>query len=259
MFTSMLLSLAACAPGPNAETMIEELRVVAAVASPPELPPDGATTMVFHVADPLLESPEVLLWSPQLGQLWLPELTAEGTVSVEVAPDEVLAASASDVPAPVAIWALACAPGLCEVIDRARAEEPGTSLSAELMAELQDPSALLDALPMIGVSLAAKRFYVSTRPEAERASNPVLSSIGAVPGAEADALELRFDVSATTEVELWGFATAGGFGRPFVTAAAGVSSLAYYPATTSDGEVFVVAVQADGGGAVWRGRAAELR
>lgn len=259
MFAPILFALVACTPGPNPETMIEELRLVAAVAAPPEVPPDGATELVFHVADPLAEAPEVLVWAPQLGRTWLPVLSADGTVAVRVAPDAATAASATALPTPVAIWALACAPGVCDIIDRVRAMEPGTSLADEVMRELQDPSGLLDSLPMLGVSLATKRFYVSTRPESARATNPLLSSIGAVPGAEADALELRFDVSTATDVELWGFATSGGFGVPFVTAAGGMSSLAYYPATTSDGELFVVAVQADGGGAVWRGRAAELR
>ena len=56
------LFLGACM-GPNDETLVVELRVMAMVAEPPEVAPGAMTTITVHVADPLDEAPEVLFWT----------------------------------------------------------------------------------------------------------------------------------------------------------------------------------------------------
>jgi len=99
---------------------------------------------------------------------------------------------------------------------------------------------------------------VSTRSPELRATNPVVNRIDGILGTDDEAVELQFDVSSSTEVELWGVATSGGFAAPFISATTGLNTLAFYPSTTTDGEVFVVAVQPDGGSDVWRGQASEL-
>ncbi len=251
MPTFWLLALVGCMPGPNIETVIDELRIVAAVANPPEVRPDEQTTVSVHIADPLLEHPDVLVWAPELGDFWLPELGDDRTARVQLTPAESVEASAA--PVPVQLWALACAPGVCDLINRLRAAPPDSALAEEALAELADPAAVVQDLPLEGVSLATKRFFVSTRPESERAMNPVIAPIGTLDSGETDSLELQFDVQSDGPVQLWGYSTVGGFAVPFIDAPPGVASLEFFEADSS-GELFVVAVQPDGGSAVWRGQ-----
>ena len=55
--------LAGCMPGPSAETLVDELRVIAAVAEPPEVMPAETSNLEVVVADPLQNGAQVAVWA----------------------------------------------------------------------------------------------------------------------------------------------------------------------------------------------------
>ena len=58
-----ILLMFACVAGPGAETLIDDLRVVAIVAEPPEVAPGAASTLTATIADPLDQGVDLLMWT----------------------------------------------------------------------------------------------------------------------------------------------------------------------------------------------------
>ncbi len=263
----LLALLAGCMPGPNEETIIDDLRVVAAVVEPPEIAPDEAATVDLHIADPLGLNPDVLVWTctrtgpgcaerdqPLDGRSWAAPVT-DGIATVDLPTTVGQAAAASDTVLAVELWTLACEPGACDIFERWRNAVPGTGLSHDVAIELEDPGSLISDVEFEKAALAVKRVFVSSRPAEERARNPVLDALGSEPGDEEGSLTMSFSIQGDADVELWAYATSGGFASTRVPVDGGVAELDFFPGETRDGEVFVVAVQDDGGAAVWRGAA----
>lgn len=248
-----------CADGPNDETLVPELRVLAIQADPPEAAPGGQVDLNVTIADPLGTGAEVLLWHcTDLGtgcledgteHSWRLDLVEDGVSATATVP-LALAALASEEPLRATqLWALACEPGLCPQV-----EEPEAW-------DLSDPSAWLADLPMSGVSLGLNLMAISTRED--RLANPELALATAQP-LEIDAggvLNLAFDVllhSATTdEAYAFGYATAGGFElTEYAVGDDGEVSLAWYaPEEPSTAELYVVVNDGEGGVGVWTGQA----
>ena len=266
----------ACSPGPNPETLIDELRVVAAQAEPAEAAPGETLELSIWVADPDAGSGDLLVWpctnfgegcleaeasaagdgiGPQLV-----ELSADQPMSMEMEVPAVLAGIlASLEPEEVfegsLLWMLACAPGVCPVIEEVRG---GTSDWDVLGAPLD----WLGTLPMTGVSLAYLPLALSFRDPAERPINPELSpEFDQPPSALAgEASTLRFLVADIDEEGVgYGYASAGGFSNTeFAWRDGGIELDWYAPVDGVAGDVvqlWVVYRAVAGGVAVWTGEA----
>lgn len=262
--------LLGCGAGPATETLVPDLRILAIVAEPPEVAPGEQVTLGVHTMDPAGTGVEGLLWSClDLGdgclEAALPAAGAtvfspvDGVASVpRTIPSELAPLVADGVTVvPVPLWALACAPGLCPVIDAARAApEPGTAEAEALAAELADPTAWLAELPLTGVSLALTTVSVSARPVEERVTNPTLSPVADGPYTAPAGGELDLSFTVDRPLTAWGYTTLGGFG----TVSAEVEpeeplELTWYaPEEPGDGEMLIVGVPEEGGQAVWRTR-----
>lgn len=201
---------------------MDELRVMAIVAEPPEVAPGVATTVTVHIADPGDQAPEVMVWGE------------DTVVGVPVAGTFQTTLSAESGYAPV--WALACAPGLCPVM-------------AEPDPDLSDPTAIVADYPMEGVSLALGGFLVSETPVGLK--NPVvLPAFESVVVGAGDSIDLSFLVEDGETA--YGYAFAGGFDATEYPVAEGNVKLTWY-APEEAGEVELIVVVNGDGTAVWRG------
>ncbi len=212
----LLLPLAiGCVEGPMDETRVDELRVLGIRAEPPEATPGESVAITALVADPAGIGADVLLWhctdlgdgclEPEGTNTWIQALEGDEVEAITAVPEQLAVLAGEEPVRATALWALACAPGLCPQV-----EDPGAW-------DLSDPASWLVNLPMDGVSLAVSTFAVSSR--AVRAANPVLVHEGPEPvvAGPGEAVDLPFsallDAPATADTLLFGFATAGGFGE----------------------------------------------
>ncbi len=263
----MLLLLVACG-GPDEDTLIDELRVVAITAEPPEVAPGASSTLTTTVVDPTAAGADLLVWTcTNLGDGCLEAATpgmgttvgtpVDGQLVTERAAPVELAAIVGDgeTVLPVFTWALACVPGLCPILDlAAAAPAPGSADGDALAALLVDPFTMMEDLPLQGTSLALTTLSVSSR--AEPVVNPVLTpTFEAISAAPEAAATLGFDVVAGATA--YGYTTLGGFEMPAYDVVEGHVDLTWFaPADASSGdtaEFYVVVNGPDGGSALWRG------
>lgn len=269
----LLLMLVACG-GPNEETLIDELRVVAMVAEPPEVAPGESVQISVLTSVPEETETEQMTWSclpmgeacleGQGGSLenWVHqgELDAVGatTYSIDL-PVELGAFLQEEEELRVPLWTLSCAPGVCPLFAMAK-DSPDAAATgwAGLMSALADPISELALLPKEGVSLAVRTLVVSDRAPESRNQNPVLvpESLDAVSVSLEQSVELQFSLEDEGEnLQAFGYTTIGGFGTAGKEVDAGVFDLTLFgPIETSEateGRLFVVVNDGQGGTATW--------
>lgn len=267
MHALVLLALTGCG-GPNEETLVDELRVLSMIADPPEATPGATVTLDTLVVDPAGEGADVLIWSctdlgdgcvePAFGlPFWTTaQLEATGTVSLSVTVPAALAPAVTEEAVPlVGLYALACTPGTCAVVDDAL----GGNVDVDVLA---DPFGLMEELPITGTSLATRRLDVSA--SAEPHLNPVVTLLEEpVPG---ETVTLAFELAGETgdNPQAWGYATGGGFDAPSYAIEDGAVTLTWaVPAEDAESglldegggaDVWVVFNDDLGGAALWAGR-----
>lgn len=264
-FMLVPFALTACG-GPSDETLLDELRVLAMVPAQPELAPLESTTVSTRVVDPLAEGFEALVWTcTSLGEGCLEDeegrsvevvAPTDGRVDTALSVSAALSYVASPEPLPlIAVWALACQPGLCPLLDDVAS---GAEIDPALW---QDPLDWMDELPMTGVSLAFTTLYVSSRDPDERHQAPTLTGpTEALTVAPAGTLSL----SATAlgelgeEAKVWAYTEGGGFvstdERPDADGVVLFDWVA--PETAGEVPIYLLLVDGLGGSALWEGRVA---
>ena len=217
----LTLGLAACAMEGDPETTMRELRVLALTSVPAEPAPGETVILGVEVVDPLGEGADLAVWActPVDGRCLEagPPDQPVGAFSFVARGVEARASGALTVPAalafaieeapvdelPIALWALACVPGRCPVIDDLdAAPEAGSPAWAALIDTLSDPFGLAGGLPIAGTSLASRRLIVSNREAEERNAGPmIVPATEAVPQVEAEGSTLlRVELSGATLV-----------------------------------------------------------
>lgn len=242
-----LLLLSGCM-GPSDETFIGELRVVAMASDPPAVEAATAFELTVTVADPLGEGGELLVWS------CLPEELAatapQRCVSRVLDLDREQLSLDWFATAPLPLWAMACAPGLCG------------DLSTVTEERLTDPITWLQGLPVSGVS-AGFRLTPIALPDAAPAVNPELVVVppdGPIPFDSVDGTSLGFVAKGADAA--FGYATAGGFRAPrYDVAADGAVDLEWIgdPTAAGPARLYVVFEDGQGGVTVWIGEGAAPR
>jgi hypothetical protein len=263
------LLLAACTSPPwDPDSLVDELRVVAVVGSPPEVAPGESLDLDVHVMDPADGPRDVLgwfctFWSGTCAEAGVDRPLADFAVVRRDAdlvervrftvPPELATLLPPDAAAqPLAWWTLACRPGLCPVIDAVEAAPaPGSAAWDDLVLDLAAPGAWLRDLPMEGVSLAVKTLLVSQRPASERNRNPVLEREDDEPieVAPDEIVDLAFDVD---EGAVHPLASAGAFSAPAFGAQGETRVRWYAPSLPGTVDLLVVAEDGVGGTGVWR-------
>ena len=148
----LTLLLSGCG-GPRPETLLYELRIVAAVAEPPEVAQGEPYDLTAIIADPTGEGGDWMIWG------CLPDLGC-AVERGELGIDEPTATVVAVAPAPV--WVMACAPGACD-------------LSAATDAQLEDPQAWLQDLPVSGVTLGSRLTRITEAPVEEHVDTQELA------------------------------------------------------------------------------------
>ncbi len=253
--------------GPNTETQIDDLRVVAVVLEPPEVSAGDTMAVDVTVADPEGNGAELLFWTCTdpfyageclEANLPLDQWVQEGELDADHW------THALEIPAslgawfakgftemPVTTWTLACEPGLCDLFEEVRRGDPGVG------ARLASPEDILQGLPFEGVSLARRLALVSGREPGVRNENPV-----ADPLFDADSLverprgvDLDFGVSEAG-LDAYGFALEGGFSVTDTRSVDGKVELTWLPPEAGlkdPARVYVTFEDGEGGSAVWEG------
>ena len=285
------LVLAACGGGQRHPSVVEDTRILGVVAEPPEAMPGEDVAITVQVADPKRRGVELLVWTCALyqgscaeSQLPFADWVAVTGVKQEVIPERLgsgldsleehyvgqgsvvrqVPAEADTIleeldPIPVALYALACAPNVCPLIDEVNKALVSGEADSALMADLADPTRWMKDLPWDGVSLAAQQLLISSQEEEERNQNPIFdprfpqggeSVIRVEAGGE---LELAFFVDDVGEkVYGYGYTTLGAFEtRRVKEEDNGIRNWLLAPDAPGEGRVFMIFEDRDGGAALW--------
>ncbi len=251
--------LAGCDDAAAGESLLERLQIVTIVAQTPELAPGQSTDLTVWTADPDGVGVDLLVWScTLLGEgcfeaafplsTWVRPtdvLDGFGATSLAV-PGEVGEIVPQGLVIPTSVWALACEPGLCPVIDAARDGTVDPAL-------LGDPEALMRDLPIEGTSLVRRSVSLSWSDEPNR--NPAITAAppsGAVDVSPGQTEDLALVVSDSTDVVADAYTTCGAMSPPRWNG----HDLAFSwtaPADAGKCDLWIVLEDGLGGSAVWHG------
>jgi hypothetical protein len=264
--------LAACEDGPNDETVVDELTVLAMVAQPPEVGPGETLDLDVWVVDPAGAGVDLLVWAcTPVGEQCAETAVLSAPLSTwsrvwrgvsgpqrASFPIPVEAGLVIEPPAQTTsffVWALACAPGVCDLHRRVElAPPPGSPAWSSVVEELADPTSQLDGRPIEVAALSVRRLVLSIRPPGERNLPPTLLRVGDEPlfAAPGEELVLAFQVTDATLV--WPYATAGGFEYARYAVSQGTAGMRWVaPDQPGPVELYVVADDGLGGAAIWAG------
>jgi hypothetical protein len=226
------LGLLGCGDGPADLTTITDLRLVAAIAEPPEVAAGERWTLTAVIADPFGDGADTWLW--QCGPSELPCEVASGPLVGDTVSGSFLAGL------PIPVWIVSCRPGICD----APTEE-----------QLRDPPGWLATLPIAGVAAGTKTVALAEGPERNQNPQITTSPAAVFEAATLDAVPLRFVTTGGFSVS--GLATAGGFARVSeVLPDSGDFTLDWLvPDTTGEARLWIVVDDGRSGTAVWRGTA----
>ena len=272
------LLLAACSSGANEETLVDELTVLGLAARPPEVGPGEELALDLLVVDPDKTGEEggfdLMVWfctayasgcfergpEPRALSEWasVTRNAAQTTTATFTVPAEFAQLLPSaDVSAVAIVWALACRPGLCPIMDRVEADPLPGYLTWNTTADaLGAPTDLLAGTTFQTANLAFRRVTFSGRPPEDRNLPPTIARVGDTP-LEVEAggeLVLSFETSDATLA--WPYATGGGFEFPRYAMTGNATSMRWFaPAEPGSYDLFVFAEDDLGGEAWWEGTA----
>jgi hypothetical protein len=252
------------------ETLVDELRVIASVASPPEVRPGDAFLYQSFAFNPDEASLDSLTWlCTNLGDgcieaggggvsIHTAELSGmspiwERSLSVSPALSPVL-----DETGPMSstqIWTLTCLPGSCPVIDDARGLDGLAEWPEALHSDLANPVDWMADLPMAGVSLAYQLLTTSLSDTPHE--NPSLEPDSNNPTelVRGKKFKLKFELNGEFSelAQLYNYASAGGF-ETHITYVQGSGPVVVTGTAPKSGDtvrIWVVLGDGYGGKAVW--------
>jgi len=261
--------------GPNEETLIDELRVVAMVAEPPEVAPGESLDLTTWTHIPENSAIERMTWTCVFQGDGCAEATFEDLdrwIQIEDTSTEPDRTHTLEVPETLAslltgeseeiwvpTWTLACEPGLCPLFEQVRAKPSAGGAEWEtLTAALADPYSWMMALPKEGVSLATRTLVVSAREPEQRNQNPRIQAT--FTNDIQIALEAEETLTFSVEDEdpaltAWGYTTLGGFESVNEEVSGGTVELSLIapenPEDIGPGEIYIIINDGRGGNSVW--------
>lgn len=267
----MLVLLMGCTMGPSVETLVDELRVLAVVADPPEAGPAETIALRTVTVDPDNAGYDTLSWTctftgsdcaEALGEAaWSgislveqPTGPVESTYFVE----PFTAVFLTEEPIPlVQSWTLSCQTGLCPPIEAVR--DPDSADTETLRTWLSDPFTLLETLPLEGVSLGLRSLWLSTRTPEQRNQNPTVNCASEDKETTVGVLGERLytcDVAGnfTSSSAVWGYTTAGGWEGSQIELDDGQDSIEYRwfaPEEPGEATLWIMVLDGMGGVGLW--------
>ena len=265
----LMASLIGCGET-SPDTLIDELRVVASVADPPEVQPYEPFTFTSYAANPDDETLQTLTWvCTNLGDgcleafggatsLHTAELTGtaptwDRTLSASPALFSVL--EETETLTATQLWTLVCTTDTCPIIDDIGDSDGFEEWPSDWQTALENPLDWVAELPMEGVSLAYQLLTTSLSDTPHQ--NPTIEADADNPTdlARNESFDLNFAVDGefTDQAQLYAYSSAGGFMtlNTFVEAGETVTVTGTSPESGDDIRVWMVLVDGNGGVGVW--------
>lgn len=270
MVTVLILSTLLACGDTNPETLVDELRLIASVAEPPEVGPAEPFDFSMYIANPEDSELETVTWvCTNLGEGCLEAAGDSLAVSTNALSAEDISWSETLSTAPAlmgilpetgplsatAIWTLVCEPGVCPLFEEASSLPPQEAWSKDLAERLENPLDWMSDLPTTGVTLAYRLITVTT--EVERRENPslVLDGNPSLELEKGKSFSLSFVVDGDfgDEARLYNYTSGGGFAITDTFVEAGECVTIDGTAPEEAGSITLWAVLNDGlgGTAVW--------
>jgi hypothetical protein len=252
------------------DTIVDELRVVASVANPPEVQPYVPFTFTSYAANPEDDDLQALTWvCTNFGDGCLEAFGGSTSLHTTelggTAPDweRTLSASPALIPvleesgalAATQLWTLVCTADTCPIIDEVGDADGTEEWPSDWQTDLANPLDWVADLPMEGVSLAYQLLTTSLSDAPHQ--NPTIEADEENPTElpRNDSYELTFTVDGdfTDQAQLYAYSSAGGFMtlNTFVEAGEPVTVEGTSPKSGDDIRVWMVLVDGNGGMDVW--------
>ena len=251
------------------ETLVDELRVIASIAEPPEVKPGETFTYTSFIANPDDEDTVAATWvCTNLGDgcieaqggvdslsttepegqasVWTRELGVTPALTPVVAENAITATQ---------LWTLTCVRDTCPIVDEIAELGPADAWPDELSEQLANPTNWMSDLPMSGVSLAYQLLTTSLSDDPQ--SNPTLVATdereGLLVRGETFSLGFTVDGNFTEQAQVYNYITGGGFkmANTYVTAGDTVDLEGTAPKDGDEAHIWVVLADGLGGVAVW--------
>ncbi len=228
------------------------------------------TRVDVYVADPDQEGAQVIVWActnlgegcleAEGGAIGVATGTPEdGRLTVDLSPTPVLdelTRGGLSLEA-TTLWALACQPGRCPLIEETMAMEPYDPWPNGVADELSDPLDWMADLPRRGVSLAFRLLTVSDVPADDRHDNPTLvalfEELPTLRRGKRFTLEFRLNGVLGEEARVFNYITGGGFSmtETYVGGTGDVQLVGFAPKKAGPVDIWIVFNDGLGGVAVW--------
>ena len=252
------------------DTLVDELRVIASVASPPEVRPGEAFEYQSFAANPDGEDLETLTWvCTNFGEGCL-EAQGGGTSlhasmetgdapdwqrSLSVAPAVQVLLSAEESLTATQVWTLVCEAGTCPIIAAVGAATGEDPWATDWASDLADPLTWIADLPMTGVSVAYQLLTtsLSDMPHDNPTIEPADDHPNELPRGESFELDFTVDGRFGDQAQLYAYISAGGFMNlnTFVAAGDRVTVEGTSPESGDSVRVWMVLSDGNGGTQVW--------
>lgn len=266
---ALMMALIGCGET-SPETLVDELRVLASVATPPEVRPGESFSYESYAANPDDEDLESLTWvCTNLGEGCLE--AGGGALSLHTGTHDGLAPSwertlsVSAGMAPILIetgplsasqvWTLTCTAGTCPLIAEVGSEDGVDGWSDELAERLANPLDWMSDLPMEGVSLAYQVLTASLSDSPHQ--NPSLEPDADNPTelSRGTAFDLTFAVDGvfSDQAQLYAYVSDGGFKNlnTFIEPGETVTIQGTTPESGESIRAWIILVDGFGGVGVW--------
>ncbi len=210
------------------ETLVDELRAIASIASPPEVQPMEQFDYTTYISNPGEEPVNVWTWTcTNLGEGCLEaaggsesvvRTTVEGVAPVLTRTLSITPALAGILPETGAltatqVWTMLCEEGACPQLSDVDTKGANDEWPQATLDLLSDPLSWMSDLPTTGTGLAYQ--LITTSLDAERHENPSIQASPNNPDTlekgEAFTLEFRVSGTFTDDARLYNYISAGGF------------------------------------------------
>ena len=210
------------------DTLVDELRAIASIASPPEVRPAEPFEYTTYIFNPGETPVDVWTWSctnlgdgcleAQGGSESIARTTVEGltpTLTRTLSATPALAGILPETGALTAtqVWTMLCEQDTCPELESIESKGAADAWSDETIELLSDPLSWMPDLPTNGTGLAYQ--LITTSLEEERHQNPSIQSSPNNPDTlekgEPFTLEFRVSGTFTDDARLYNYISAGGF------------------------------------------------
>ena len=223
----IVLSIMGCGET-SPETLVDELRVIASVASPPEVRPGEPFEYTSFIANPNEDEFEALTWvctnfgdgcleasggAPSISTALMSGTAPTIGRDLGIAPALALALPETGPVTATQVWTLLCEKGECPIIEAVGDTTGMEEWPEDIQEDLSNPLEWMTETPSTGTSLAYQLITssLSDTPHTNPTIRPNPANPGVLDRDEAFSLEFRVTGTLSEDARLYPYISAGGF------------------------------------------------